>query len=535
MNHPFNRKNQVVAYEAILESDKQFIITRLDTGSGKSAIACQIALDGYKTLALVQTKSLQGQYADSYEFANITGKGDYECLQIGQQKKMFEEEKATADLCVCPKSMKRECNTQCPYPLARQEFVSGEAGVTNYAKMLRDRALINSTDYVDGFDPDYLFLDEAHELSDLVVDFAGLSLSWKSKRLMQYCEPIFLSLDQVVKETGLPEPMAKDELLELAFDWLGNLYRNMKDNPPLHPSQGGDVKNYKWYQNKLEKIDVVLEASKTEPDCWFAHSNEYGLTIKPLTAKFHFKSLFDRCNKIVMMSATVPRHSQLSVYKPQFDTLGLGIPVSEYDLIDLPHPYPVEDRPIFLLDTPNITWRTSDEDKKIHAKLISGEINKTPGHWITMIHFPSKAKAKYWSFWIKHYTKRPVYVPETNISTIKAYDNWLEFKDHRRGAICCAWQFWTGIDAGYVNTNIIAGMPYPNFGDPFQKARFEYNPGEARGRVANMVMQGDGRSRRGHDSHYGPDAEKLNIICNSSKFQRLRSAFSKDFLRSIKR
>ena len=542
MNHPFDRKNQVLAHKAITESDKQFVITRLDTGSGKSAIACQMALDGHKTLALVMTKSLQSQYADGYEFANITGKGDYECLQIGQQKKMVEEEIATADLCACPKSFRGDCNSQCPYPLARQEFVNSQAGVTNYAKALRDRALINSTDYVPGFDPEYLFLDEAHELSDLVVNFVGLTISWNDKKVMKYCEPIRLDFDEILRKiierTQLPEPMAmdiaRDEFLGRAFDWLNNLVLSMENNAPVHPSQGGDKNYFRWWKNKIEKFEVVLEASKIEPDCWFVHTSDEEIVIRPLTARFHFRSLLDRCNKIVMMSATVPKHSQLKIYKPEFDTLGLGIPISEYDIIDLPHPYPIEDRPIYLLNAPNITYHTSDEDKKLHAKIISSEINKTPNHWITMVHFPSKTKAKYWAYWIKHFTKRPVYVPETNISTIQAYDNWLKFKDCRSGAICCAWQFWTGVDAGYINTNIVAGMPYPSFGDPFQKARFEYNPGEARVRVANAVMQGCGRNRRGHSSHYGPDAEKLNIICNSSKFQRLKSAFSKDFWSSIK-
>ena len=467
MNHPFNRKNQVLAHKAIAESDKQFIITRLDTGSGKSAIACQMALDGHKTLALVMTKSLQSQYADDYEFVNITGKGDYECLQIGQQKKMLEEEIATADLCVCPKVFKGDCNSQCPYPLARQEFISSQAGVTNYAKILRDKALIN---YVPGFDPEYLFLDEAHELSDLVVDFVGLTIKWGNKKIMQYCKPIHLDFDEIlrktIEKTQLPEPMAidiaREEFLGRAFDWLSNLIQSMVNNPPTHPSQGGDKNHYRWWKNKIEKFEVVLEASKIEPDCWFVHASDEEIVIRPLTARFHFKELFDRCNKIVLMSATVPKHSQLSVYKPQFDTLGLGIPISEYDIIDLPHPYPLEDRPIYLLNTPNITWRTGDEDKKLHAKLISDEINKTPSHWITMIHFPSKAKAKSWSYWIKHFTKRPVYMPDYNASTIQAYDDWLDFKDRRRGAICCSWQFWTGIDAGYINTNIIADMPYPN-------------------------------------------------------------------------
>jgi hypothetical protein len=79
----------------------------------------------------------------------------------------------------------------------------------------------------------------------------------------------------------------------------------------------------------------------------------------------------------------------------------------------------------------------------------------------------------------------------------------------------------------------ICGIPYPNFGDRYEKARFNHNPNEARIRIANMTEQGSGRHRRGDPYHYGPTAEKLTLIAGGSKFKRLKSAFSYDFMRSV--
>lgn len=516
--HPLNRPNQSEAYQAMMmNSDAKFITLKLPTGSGKTALAAQCATEGNKTLALVLTKSLQYQYAGPYQFANLMGKGNYDCQQLGQMADMFDEGKQiTADICAVPKEMKGECNLQCPYPLARQEFVDSIAGVTNYTKFVTDRGIVHTTEYQQGFNPEYLFLDEAHQLSDIVVNFAGSTYSWKSKWLLEHCQPILIDVDDI----NLPTAMAQREALDIAYRWLGDLLDSLKARPAIHPSKKGDLKKWLWWKRLKDKVDITLEAMRIEPDCWFVHGDEWGLTIKPLTGRFHFRSTFDKADKIIMMSATIQK----------LDILSLGI--TEFDYLAFPSSFPPQDRPVHDLKTPRITWKSSKQDIEQQHKIIASVFQSNSDYWNGLVHYPSKAKTWDGAELLARYTRRPVWTPDKSMSTDEAWANWVEFEANNTGAICCAWAFDTGVDGKNININITAGVPYPNFGDRYEKARFDYSPKEARIRVANTIEQQMGRNRRGFNEHYGPDANKFNGIADG-KWTRLKSAFDRDFIRSV--
>lgn len=517
--HPLNRSNQQQAYQRLLDSQAKYIILKLPTGSGKSAIAAAMAaLNNYKTMVLVLTKSLQYQYVDPYQFTNLLGKNNYECLQVyDNQPKLFDEDIITADLCLCPKESKWTCYSQCPYPLAREEFVDSVAGVTNYRKFVLDRGITLSTDYTQGFEPQYLFLDEGHKLSDLTVDYAGITLNWKSKRLREYCEPVYIDIDEI----DLPETFAKTQAMNEATNWLAGLQSSLKSRPPKHPSEGGEVKKWLWHKRLLEKLDITLFAMETEPDCWFVHSDEYGMTIKPLTAKYHFSQIFDKAPKIVIMSATI---------QPK-DITSLGI--TEFEFISFPNPIEANMRPVYDLNCPPITWNSTSGDYLKQAEIIASVFNDNPDNWNGMLHFPSKQKTWDCAELIAKMTGRPIYVPDEQDSTDEAYAKWLEFEQDNTGAIACIWQFDTGVDAGNVNVNICCGIPYPYLGDRYEKARFNYNYSEAIVRVINTLIQILGRNRRGFSEHYGPFAEKFVGIADG-KFRKLpKKLIDKDFIRSV--
>lgn len=534
------RSSQLPALEKIklaLDSNIKYIIIRGPTGSGKSFFPGQLSQDGYRVLACVKTKSLQIQYTNlkvehnqEQIFTELFGKGNYICGSgLKERGKPLQPPddpfvlSSTADICemdAIDDDHKEWCRSDCDYSVARAKMVHSQAGIINYSKFLSDRPLTNSIPIrVEGFDPDILVFDEAHELADLVVDHSGLSYSWSYKRIMEYCQPIEIRLDD-----KLPLPIAIMKTVEAAIGWLNDLLLSLKLSPPIHPlKKGGDLQKWKWHKNTVDKVDTVLGCLNLEPMCWYVHADSDGITIRPKTAKYHFKPLFEKADKIVMMSATIqPR-----------DIEALGISKEEYEFISMPNPYPAPTRPVHNLNCPTITWKSSLAECREHAQIISNAINDTSNDWTTLIHFPSKKKSEMWADWLHSMTRRPVFVPQRGLPTDESYNNWLDFKDTSEGAICCAWQFWTGIDGTYLNNVIVADMPYPNFGDPFEKARFDYSPSEARVRVANAVEQGSGRNRRGYADHYGPAAKKRNFVAGGKKFDRLKSAFDKDFLRSV--
>lgn len=511
--HPLNRKYQFESYERAINSQKRYVFLKLKQGIGKTAIAANMVVNGYRVLSVVADKNLQWQYVEPYGFTTIFGKGNYKCERIGQQYDFLEfadNKELTADLCECPHDMKNVCAANCEYPKARWTFVNSVAGVTNRSKFLSDRPIVNSNDFVKGFDPEIIVYDECHLLHDAVVNWSEFRANFSYKRLMQYCSPI---------EIDKPGPVAVDE----AREWLEGLLHSLKGNPPVHPAKGGDLRYYKWWKRKIDEVDTTLGCLEIVPYEFYVKADGESILIKPLTARFHFKPLFDKAPRIILMSGTIQYH----------DIKSLGLDPDEFEFIEMPNPYLPQDRPVYDLDCPKITASTDMATRRKHAEILSVAINKTPDDWITMVHWPSKRKAEDWGEWFYQMTKRPVFVPVDGMSTDEAYEEWIKFKDNNTGAIVSAWQFWVGVDAGYVNTVIVGDPPFPNFGDDYEKARFNYSPGEARVRVTNTIEQGCYRHRRGMPEHYGLDAAKKTFIAGGDKFKRLKSAFDVDFWKSI--
>jgi Rad3-related DNA helicase len=494
--HELNRPYQQETYNHILNSTKKFIILQAPTGSGKSAFAGQLAEDGEKVITLTRTKALQNQYQDSYQFTVLYGKGNYVCHNYQNNK---PGKLTKADLCEIDKSQYHLCRANCPYPIAREEFLADEAGSLNYSKFLLDSPL------VDAFSPNWLILDEAHELSDIVTDYSGLTVWYDGVNL--------LPLD--LWDNRFPQPVAYRK----ALDWLYLLQDDLEQNKPLHPSKGGDARQYRRWSRLSENVSSTVRLMNDAPDCWFIHTNEKRLMVRPLTARFHFEKLFDKADRILLMSATIGR----------IDNFVRELGIKDYEYIEVPNIWPAPLRRIEDLKGPRLSYRSSPEDRDRHARLIIDRINGCPDDWSGIILCPSKSL----SFDLAdrlYQTGRPIHISEDGVPTEQVAENWRSFYQFNDGAIMVSWNLWEGADLGDNQICIVAKAPFVDFSDPYDAARFEFDKGGGLQRVANKLVQGLGRVRRGHSSHYGNN--KLVAIADSN-WSRLRNFMSRDVVESI--
>jgi len=501
--HALDRPHQAETYQSIVESKQEYIVVEAPTGSGKSAYAAQAGNDGHRTMALVRTKSLQEQYSRSYDFKVVKGKGSYECLHNFVP---------TCDMCrIDDKELKNECLATCPYPNAVHSMLSSNLASLNYSKYLtesRPRGL------VENYGAKLLFLDEAHQLSDIVIEWSGCTIPWNDY-LQRYIEP-----EEIVPD--LPQAIS----VSFAVDWLGSLAVSLDQNEPYVPRRNPtheQVREWRRWDSLKRKVDNTLELVDQGTDLWYAQSDEkVGFKLKPLTARFHFKDLFN-APKVVMMSATIGNHS---AYLAE-----LGIR-ENYESIIVPNVWPGVMRPILDLDVPAITAKSTESDLQEHARVIGQTINDCPGEWNGLVHVPSESMANSLGYKLKRITKRPVWIPQKGMGTEFALSQWIEFDRRHRGALACTWQFFEGVDLPNLNINITARVPYPDFGDIFEKLRFDFDPRAATVRVANTMQQQQGRNRRGHEAHYGGTADKLNAIADA-KWRKIKWALSESFLEAI--
>lgn len=501
--HKLDRQYQQSTYESIVESKQKYLITEAPTGSGKSAYAAQAGNDGYRTMALVRTKSLQEQYSRSYDFKVVKGKGSYECLHNFVP---------TCDMCrIDELKLKQDCKMSCPYPLAVSYMMDSNLASLNYSKYLtesRPKGLVES------YNAKILFLDEAHQLSDIVIEWSGCTIPW-NEYLTRYIEP-----EEIVSD--LPQAIG----VSFAVDWLGKLAVSLDKNEPHLPRRQPtpeQIKEWRRWDALKRKVDNTLDLVDQGTDLWYAQSDDkVGFKLKPLTARFHFRDLF-KVPKIVMMSATIGNHTAFLAE--------LGIR-EDYESIIVPNVWPGVMRPILDLNAPAMTYKATEDDRREHARVIANAINDCPANWNGLVHVTSKAKARDLGQRLRNLTDRPVWIPDNDMGTEWALSKWLEFDKRHRGALACTWNMHEGIDLPNLNINITAFVPYPDLGDKFEKLRFDFDPRAAQVRVANTMQQEQGRNRRGHEAHYGQDADKLNAIADG-KWTRLKWALSEDFKEAI--
>jgi Rad3-related DNA helicase len=490
--HPLDRPGQQAAFDFILNSQKKYIIINAPTGSGKSAWAAEMSKH-YRTLVLTEHKSLQStNYRDQYQFDILYGKSNYPC-EDKERKKLHW----TCFDCGNP-----DC--QCPYNLAEMNCLKSLRVSLNYAKFLM------SGDFVDRYNPEILFLDEGHNVPDIVTEFIGFGLEWKNE-FIKYLSP--------------PEPMRLtfSEAMHIFKQCLGALEKNKPKRPETNSNLSQkDVKyamekwrKWKHLKQKLEITAALLE--KGEPLDWYFEAEKEKLIIKPLTAKYHFKRMFDAADKVVLMSATI---------KPSIaEELGIG--ENEFDYYEVPHIWPAPLRLVHDLGCPRMNWESTDYDKGKQAEIIAKFLSRSVSG---IIHVSSKAQAAELKEKL-NYHGFDIWLPPDGQGTDEQLQAWYEAR--RPGMYCISWNFHEGVDLGNDAINIIAKIPYTNIGSGYEYAKMEYNQQAYLERAAYRLEQASGRNRRGEFGHYQPGARFVAIA--DGAWHRLKSLLSVEYVKSIRK
>lgn len=512
------RKHQLETLNQLRSSQSGYIVAEAPTGSGKTFWPAQLAYEGYRTIALVRTKSLQGQYThDPYNAKKVMGKSNYSCLHgnslDASMCKMTPKERAST-----------KCGLECPYYVACDQFIESNFGSLNYSKYLLETRRFG---LVPEFNPSILFLDEAHQLSDLVIDYSGCTFQWT-----QYNKPAFiLNYTQPPNLTPLnplfpPEVQLEQKKMRIeeAVDWLIDLLAELDRQKPskvTKRSTPDEIKHYKKWDSLYRKVGTTIDMVDAGREHWYIQSNDDQFLLKPLTARYHFPQLF-KAPKIVMMSATIgkvnPFMAELGIYE-------------NFESITVPNIWPPSSRPIYDLGGPRMSYKNTPQELMKHAQVIAQALDQCNPEWTGIIHTNSKAKALALRERLSRLVKRPLWVPPFDIGTEQALNEWLMFRQKNRGAIGLVYSFTEGIDLGDDQISIVAWLSWPSFGDAYEKARFDFDTKAALGRVANHLVQALGRVRRGREQDYQPGANFVGIA--DGNWQRVKGFLSQDILESV--
>lgn len=515
-------QREMVEFGYSLVGGSKVGIVEAATGTGKTVLPKALS-HKHKTIVLVRTKSLQSDnYEKGYEFNPLYGRSNYQCVHVDA------EPTDTAHNCLYGEKGMKACEfyNGCPYIVAKQTATNSKKAVLNYAYWLNVYNFWSR--------PQVVVCDEAHQLSDITLEWAGTTVS-ESARVMWDLPP-FPTISG--GQSGMISGLATAG--ERAISWLKVAINRMTLLENQSKSYLKEEKDDQQERNKLRKIETFLnkltatnEALHAIPDDWYIKSgaNVYNgkpaFVARPLTAKHHFKRYFiNEAWNLLVMSATIGNPEVFA------DELGLN---GMYEHYAVPSLFPKEQRPVLALDVPSMGRGATDKEIGKRADEIAKAVKQCPPTWSGIIHVTSMKEAPELAKMLGHRGLQDrVWVAPTGIGTDKMIEAWRCQRDKVPGSLNISWAFWEGYDGREEKISIVAKMPFPYLGDEYEVARRNYNAQLYLQRTAWAAEQGCGRSRRGRSEDYDTDTEKRGLVALADgSYRMVKKFFSESFRESI--
>jgi ATP-dependent DNA helicase DinG len=388
-NFPFptRRKSQSHVLNEIANafaSDYKYILLEAPTGFGKSPVAIAVALTLGSSYICTSTKDLQTQYARDFPFLRVAkGKNNFICAVkddfirndtykcgLCVSNKVNQCYHTTADYgpCMSNESFKK---SGCKYRTflkdykvnnkgTREEEVFIDQDTTDYyqqeysqwlhLKNLKNQrgewtpceyyhqlnVALTSSHSIFNYSMllsllptkkfpyrELLILDEAHLLETEIVGFTGISISKRWKRYL----PNFKIVDY-----GYEIEKWINFLIELQTQML-DLTGNVSEELAVEPI------------TDTQKLTRAINDILSNPKNWIVseikkENNEVtGVQLKPLDVSPYCKGVFEKCDKTLMMSATILDSKTFCQ--------SLGLAYDEVKLIHVGSDFPVQNRPIY--------------------------------------------------------------------------------------------------------------------------------------------------------------------------------------------
>jgi len=502
-------------YETVqwITGNSGVMICEQPTGSGKSAVAASQSISR-RTISLVRTKYLQKQYGDIYNAHILMGKGNYPCAHPDYPTFFADD---------CPE----ENMYQCPYA-ARCEYLDAKKKAqylpfvsTNYAYWLSSRTIRENVEL--------LVCDEAHLLSDIVLDWAGMTIPAPVRRKWELPE--------------FPIINSSIDSLETVQGWLGKsiLILAGKVEDLSFSGRDEDLKEKKRASEQLMKLASTSKAVSACQQDWFVRSGPGvcyyrgapvpGLVVRPLTAKYHFPRMLIADYDMLLMSATIGSE----------ETFCGELGIANHWLRRVKNQYAPAERPIYALDVPRLNYKSQYKDYERQADEIARAIKMFPPSWSGFVHITRKTEARKMADRLaRRGLGERVWIPpqqDRNGRWLGTGDQailWNERRDRYPGSLCISWQFWEGMDGLDEKINIIAKVPFPSLGDEYEKARMRYSKSMYSQRAAWTIMQASGRTRRGRPQDYDLDGERRGLVALADgNWTRIKKYISPDFTDAI--
>jgi len=505
------RKEQSKAIEFALdayESGKRFVILELGTGVGKSAIGITISryMEAYASKTrdekgdvmtgsyiITTQKILQEQYLRDFGGSStkttlvksIKSSSNYQCSFYSDQS-CAESRRLLSSLAkqLNGTEFQKQCKNQCPYALEKQEFIDFPISVTNFSYFLAE------TMYAGKLEPrGLLVVDEAHNTETELGKFIEVTFSEKFAKDVLKCK-LPKNLDQ-----------------ESVFEWVSKTYKKsaLKYSKELEKNLAklnGDIEGYGSFSKQYEmldkhvcKVNRFLEVYKSNN--WVMNVSYPSPDNKKAGKKFEFKPIdvspyshdvfFKHGGRVLLMSATI-------VNKDIFCE-SLGINDGDVAFLNIPSPFPIENRPIHFIPVGSMSKSSIDQTLPKMAEAVKMLLQK---------HSKDKGIIHCSNYKVAKFINDSLCSSRILIHDSSNRDQVLKIHlESNEPTVLLSPSMMEGVDLfdNHSRFQIICKVPFPYLGDLVVKKRMEKNKFWYPYMTAKSVIQSLGRSIRNENDH----------------------------------
>ena len=330
------------------DAGNDVVLVRAPTGSGKSLLARAIAgcartageadapdpIDAYYTTP--QVSQLDDVASDPLmaDLDVIRGKNNYDCILPG-------ETDTPVDQAPCAREREFDCQVQhrCPYFSDRSIAANSRIAAMTLAYFMQ-------TAGSDVFGQRHvLVIDEAHGLGNWAEMYATIDLGPDTVPIWEAAEPPAIDgPDDAVGYAETLNTMADRRLTEV------------RSQAELDPEEAAERDRLVELQSDLSWfVEDYRDAESATT--WVADQADGAgtrVTIKPMAPEKYLKhTVWDRAQRFALLSATI-------LNKDAF-CANVGLSPDRVALVEVPHTFPVENRPLYDVTQGKMTYEARDE------------------------------------------------------------------------------------------------------------------------------------------------------------------------------
>jgi Rad3-related DNA helicase len=517
----FHKEWRPYQYEAIKQivktfTDKRIAILEAPTGTGKTAIATAIGNHEnsfQKVTVVVQNLGLLNQYHD-YGFAILKGRQAYPCVnrkRVETWKSQYNRIPTAAD---CPYAEMYQCQQghKCPYMKAREKALSSSRMACTY----KYAALSNKVQDRTGL----FVMDEIHNAVNEILSIGSFTMDDIQRESFEMPEfPL--------KEYGNGEGdlLDKEAFYEVT-GWINKSMRclgqmNLFDE--ISPEGAKKKKMLERFEGLLEllaacKDEVFYKCAPKKVWDNGKYREVLAIEFKTISPAYIYHKMTGNKNNILMMSATVGSPSALVAGE-------LRIGKEDYKYLKYPHPVPADKRPIYNIAAGKMSYSNLKKNPWLYDKqaknIAEWIISHTEDDWRGIVLTTSYKKIKKLRDGLSRYLgEERIFENESNSLQERISEFMVD--DTPSMVHVDTIQGWgTGVDlrGDIARYCVVAGVPFANPTDSFQRIRMSTKSGKAylTAYAFNAVQQAAGRVSRGvkRDGDYllnvGAIADKMAL------------------------